>query len=213
MFASRYTYGEKITFPSVAYATKTYIAADKYLVTDLQKSVEGYISKSTMDDLQFWEVITQEKYFRIPIVKKKCLEYIASKASTLFKSYLLENVSSAIMEEILQMQNIQIYEIELLRALVRWGAANVQPDTKLKHKLESLLRYIRFSNLTLDEFCNFLDCHPGLLDSDDSLSIIKHLHKRSDYKLPEWCCISNERRKGSIPISENNSSTDRYYTN
>lgn len=45
------------------------------------------------------------------------------------------------------------------------------------------------------EYIAFIDKYPAAVDAESSLKILKHLHNKSIYKLPNWCSTNTTSRK------------------
>lgn len=180
---------------------------DKYLIPEMKNEASKYISEKEINEENFWKIVENGIFFA-PILKTKLDEFIKAHVELILNSESLCGISLTqdIVIYILQLEELQIKESVLLESVAEWALTMFGNDLNPKRMIP-LLRHIRFSTLTIKEFCEFTDKYPWSLDAKDSLEILKHLQFRSR-NLPEWCSPRCDKR-GSFFLDPECNKTSR----
>lgn len=180
-----YLYTDKISFGNENQAFVTYEAASKFEMEDLKSECEIYLSELEFRPSTVWNNLERASALEMSRAKKKYLHYIQTNAFFCLKDPSFLKTSGEVVMQLMQSDQLTVSEIELLNKLVAWG--RTKNPQYLKVIMEPYIRHVRFKSFTPREFCSFLENNRDLINSEDSLEILRYLELPYGKKLPSWC--------------------------
>lgn len=191
LFSSSFLYTDKVTFGSENQAFQTYEAATKFLVEDLKLECEIYLSELDLRPQTVWKNLEKATSLKMGKMERKYMSYIEKNTFDCLHDSSFLTTSGEIVLKIMTSEKLAVAEFALLNRLVTWGKN--KNKIALKQFLRPYLAHARFRALTPKEFCSFIQSHPDLIDSHESLQILQNLELPHKNALPAWCCRSPRR--------------------
>ena len=179
-FPPRHFYTGKLDEIDLAEIYPTYMAGNKYLASDLIQDLTDYITKSCENVSNFCVIYDQLKKLGIEDslasdLKSKMMDRFSEACA----SPSFEKISRDTLVSILKFDYLNISEIELLKACLRWvdcEASRQHPGAdpaSKKTAFEPIKHLIRFGDLSLEGFASIVGI-PNYFTMEEYASIFLH---------------------------------------
>ncbi|XP_039285154.1 BTB/POZ domain-containing protein 3 isoform X2 [Nilaparvata lugens] len=193
-----FIYTGEVNFTSAIHALSTYLAARKYLISDLIQECINYIEKQLKPSevLEFYENCETSN---TPEFEELCLKIIEEKTDQAVESDYFPNAESKTIELILKSRCLSFAsEIEVFDMFEKWALAEAArkklSDGDLASSFKHLKKHIRFLTISSEEFTSRVE--PSLLLSPtEKRAIESNLLQLYSKPMPEDLSVIYQQRK------------------
>lgn len=158
MLCPRYMYSDEINLEADTVLATLY-AAKKYIVPALAKACVSFLETS-LEAKNACVLLSQSQLFEEPQLTQRCWELLDAQAELALRSDGFTDIDPPTLELILQRETLNVREVQLFQAALRWAAAEcrrrglmVTPRNK-RAVLGKALYLVRFPTMTLQEFAD-----------------------------------------------------------
>lgn len=124
--------------------------------------------------------------------------YLKENAKAIICDEKIFNAPKNFIYEILLMDDLNMDEYDLLTAVTEWGHRNM--TTLNFEKFKKFYKHIRFGSIKFQDFLEFKECFPKVMDDEDFRHILEYLYSTSVRSLPEWCSSNHVWRKDEFNL-------------
>ncbi|XP_022195687.2 BTB/POZ domain-containing protein 3 [Nilaparvata lugens] len=199
-----FIYTGEVNFSSTIQALLTYIAARKYLISQLTKQCIVYIEQNIKPS-EVLEVYEYCETNNIPGFDDLCLKIIEEETDQIVESGYFPTAKSETIQLILKSRRLTLEsEIQVFKLFEKWALAKASreniSDEKLATSFGSLKKYIRFLTISKEEFTSQDVEHSLLLTQKEKEAIQSNLLLGSDLKpMPESLSVVQRQRSEKVP--------------
>src|SRR5437763_14589747 len=171
MFFFRYIYGGRLDFGLEEYDTsviiKILVAASELSLQELTAYLQSFLIENKANWMeQNFNLIYQTSFEDDSFLKlqKYCTDLTSKEPDKLFESPNFSSIPEKLLVSLIQNDNLQMSEIQVWEHVLKWGLAqnpelpsdpedfSKEDFNVLKNSLQQCIPFIRFNNLTSDEF-------------------------------------------------------------
>ncbi|XP_039285148.1 BTB/POZ domain-containing protein 2-like [Nilaparvata lugens] len=202
-----FIYTGNVDFTSALQACSTFVAARKYLITQLKEKSIEFILKQNISPLEVLELYEFCKYNNVSEIEQKCIQSIQEETEDVVRSKYFLLVDAHTMVAILKLHSLHLQsELEIFNHFERWAIAEADRLNLSKDKIAShfncLLKHIRFLAMSCEEFASG-PAKSNLLTQGEKLAISLNLMDFGSATYPEnFSLIQQERVFKSPDVEE-----------
>lgn len=197
-----YIYTDKVEIPSIEQAFELLYASRKYLLEHLSDMCIAYIQANISTD-NVIRILNYPDYLQDEQLVAFSLKLFCEHANYLLQEHK-SLISSSCLKTILQSNEMNITEKDLIIHVFQWTLhyckqKNLTEDLETRHKIlieKDLIKLLRFSALTLDEFDDIVMSSDNILLPKESLmirSLIKNEQNVNTHVVKSICTNSVPR--------------------
>src|SRR5919206_107151 len=191
-FIFRYIYGGKLSLEEqdTLDIVKILIAVNELSLQDLTSHIQSFLicNKANWMEQNF-DLIYQTSFENDSFLElqKYCTDIISKGPDKIFNSLNFSSIPEKLLVLLIQNDNLQMSEIQVWEHVLKWGLAQnpglpSDPDdlskedfNVLKNSLQQCIPFIRFNNLTSDEFSNKVLPYKKILPKELYKDLLKHI--------------------------------------
>ncbi|XP_067145122.1 BTB/POZ domain-containing protein 3-like [Centruroides vittatus] len=217
-----YIYSDLWELSSVSRALQVYRFAELYNMPHLKEQCRRYIKDSIHSSVSC-AVYDMASLLRDDDLKEISWQMIIQETVDALQSDDFLTITPNSLKDIVQHDNLNISEIELFQAIMRWTwfqcerlseqqqreMDEVTSHSTLRDLTDDLLPYVRFLAMSPEEFTNG-PAKSGILTSDESFAILATIVNPGSTMLPAWC--SSDKTTRCAGSSKENQTTQALVT-
>lgn len=211
-----YVYSDLWELSSVSRALQVYRFAEIYNMPHLKEQCRRFI-KDSIHSTVSCAVYDMASLLRDDDLKEISWQMIIQETNEALQSDDFLTITPGSLKDIVQHDSLNISEIELFQAIMRWTwfqcerlceqqhreMDDVTSHSTLRDLTDEILPYIRFLAMTPEQFTNG-PAKSGILTSDESFAILATIVNPGSTMLPAWCSTDKTpRSSGTSQESEN----------
>lgn len=171
----RYLYTEECAIDEKNVISIVYLST-KYIVPSLTKKCVRFLQKTITPDSAF-SVLSQAVHFGADGLEENCWDVIDSQCHEALESDAFLNVDHSLLCELLSRDTLNVKEIDLFRAALKWSANRCDEqglkgtDKEKQSILGNAVNLIRFPTMSIEEFAGDVVHRTKILPDQDVIKI------------------------------------------